>query len=248
MTTSTFSDSLFSSPIFSSSVITSLVILFVFILVFIYLIRKGFKANKADWEHPVVNCIDGWMRIYCRRFQRLKYDRLEIPDEGSVLVVCNHVSGLDPMVLLTACDRPLRFMIAAEEYHRPVLHYLFRLLGCIPVERKGKPEVAFRKTIQTLNKGEAVALFPHGGIHTDNEVHKPIKKGVLKLAAMTNSEIVPARLTGIRREGHSFSPLFLRGKVRLQVFGKLPADYIKKEGAAKALGDLLLGKISSIEN
>ena len=228
--------------------ITTLLML-LFITVFIvYIIRKGLQANKADWEHPVVNCIDGWMRIYCRRFQRLNYDKLDIPEQGSVLIVCNHVSGLDPLVLLTACERPLRFMIAAEEYHRPVLHSLFRLLGCIPVERKGKPEVAFRKTIQKLKDGEAVALYPHGGIHTDDEVHKPIKKGVLKLAAMTNSEILPTRLTGIRREGHSFSPLFLRGNVRLQVFDRLPANYIEKEGAAKDLGDLLLGKISSIEN
>lgn len=236
------------NSIFSNSIVITIILLAFFVLFIVYIVRKGLQANKADWEHPVVNCIDGWMRIYCKRFQRLKYDRLEIPEKGSVLVVCNHVSGLDPMVLLTACERPLRFMIAAEEYHRPVLHYLFRLLGCIPVERKGKPEVAFRKTIQTLKKGEAVALFPHGGIHTDDDVHKPIKKGVLKLAALTNSEIVPARLTGIRREGHSFSPLFLRGNVRLQVFDKLPADYIDNENAAKDLGDLLLGKTSSIEN
>ena len=180
-----------------------------FIITFIYLVHLGFKANKADWEHPVVNCIDGWMRIYCRRFHRLQYDSLNIPDKGSVLVVCNHVSGLDPMILLTACERPLRFMIAAEEYHRPVLYYLFRLLGCIPVERAGKPEVAFRETIKKLKQGEAIALFPHGSMHTDDSVHKPIKAGVLKLAKLTNSSIIPSRLTGIRKEGNSFIPLFL---------------------------------------
>jgi len=220
----------------------------VFMLLFTYAVHKGFQANKVDWKHPVVNCIDGWMRIYCIRFQRLQYDSLNIPDEGSVLVVCNHVSGLDPMILLTACERPLRFMIAKEEYHRPVLHYLFRLLGCIPVERNGKPEVAFRQAIKTLKDGEAVALFPHGAIHTDDEVHKPIKAGVLKLAKITGSSIIPARLTGIRKEGNSFIPLFLRGRVRLQVFKHLSPHYIEHKNAKKDLGDLLLGKISSIEN
>jgi len=220
----------------------------IFVIAMCYAIHKGFQANKADWEHPVVNCIDGWMRIYCRRFHRLQYDSLNIPDSGSVLVVCNHVSGLDPMVLLTACERPLRFMIAIEEYNRPVLHQLFRLLGCIPVERTGKPEIAFRQTIQTLKQGEAVALFPHGGIHTDDSVHKPIKRGVLKLAQLTNSEIIPARLTGIRKEGNSFIPLFLRGRVRLQVFSHLSSDFIDEKNSIKNLGDLLLGKIPSIEN
>ena len=225
-----------------------LIIISVFIILFIYAVYKGLQANKADWKHPVVNCIDGWMRIYCRRFQRLQFDSLNIPDEGSVLVVCNHVSGLDPMVLLTACERPLRFMIAKEEYYRPILHSLFKHMGCIPVERSGKPEIAFRQTINALKKGEAVALFPHGGIHTDEEVHKPIKAGVLKLAQLTNSAIIPARLTGIRREGDSFIPLFLRSHVRLQVFKHLSPDFIERKNAKKDLGDLLLGKISSIEN
>jgi 1-acyl-sn-glycerol-3-phosphate acyltransferase len=218
------------------------------LILFIYAVYRGYQANKVDWGHPVVNCIDGWMRIYCRRFQRLQFDSLNIPEEGSALIVCNHVSGLDPMVLLTACERPLRFMIAKEEYHRPVLHSLFKHLGCIPVERSGKPEVAFRQTIKTLKNGEAVALFPHGSIHTDDEVHKPIKAGVLKLAKLTNSPIIPARLTGIRKEGSSFIPLFLRGQVRLQVFKHLPPNYIEHRDAKKDLGDLLLGKISSIEN
>ncbi|PCJ46679.1 MAG: 1-acyl-sn-glycerol-3-phosphate acyltransferase [Gammaproteobacteria bacterium] len=228
---------------------TELLITFsIIIILFVYAVHKGFQANKVDWKHPVVNCIDGWMRIYCKSFQRLKYDQLNIAESGNVLIVCNHVSGLDPMVLLTACERPLRFMIAKEEYERPVLHSLFRLLGCIPVERKSKPEVAFRQTIRELNKGEAVVIFPHGGIHTDNDVHKPIKAGVLKLAKLTNSEIIPARLTGIRKEGSSFIPLFLRGHVRLQVFKHLPPDYLDQKDAKKKLGDLLLGKIPSIEN
>ena len=223
------------------------VVLLIVTLLFVYAVHCGFKANKADWEHPIVNCIDGWMRIYCRRFQRLQCDSLNIPNKGGVLVVCNHVSGLDPMVLLTACERPLRFMIATEEYHRPVLHSLFKLLGCIPVERSGKPEVAFRQTIKTLRSGEAVALFPHGGIHTDDGGHRPIKAGVFRLAKLTGSLIIPTRLTGIRRPGDSFIPLFLRGDVRLKVFEHLPSDFGEEKDAKKNLGDLLLGKIPSIE-
>lgn len=227
--------------------ILTLSIILLVIIIVAYFISLGFKANKVDWQHPVANCLDGWMRIYCRRFHRLQNDVLDIPESGSVLVVCNHVSGLDPMILLTACERPLRFMIATEEYNRPVLKQLFKLIGCIPVERKTKPEIAFRQAIQTLKKGEAIALFPHGGIHTDNGGHRPIKRGVLKLAQLTGSSIIPTRLTGIRKEGNSFIPLFLRGRVRLQVFEPLSADFIEQENAKKDLGDLLLGKITSIE-
>lgn len=223
------------------------IVLGLLLILFSYAVYRGFKENKADWGHPVVNCIDGWMRIYCRRFQRLQYESLNIPESGRVLVVCNHVSGVDPLVLLTACERPLRFMIAIEEYNRPVLNWLFRLLGCIPVERSGKPELAFRRAIKVLKDDEAVALFPHGGIHTDDSVHKPIKKGVLKLAQLTGSSIVPARLTGVRKAGSSFLPLFYRGHVHLKVFDHLPPNFIEHKNPGKDLGDLLLGKIPSIE-
>jgi len=213
----------------------------------VYTVRKGFRANKVDWGHPVVNCIDGLMRIYSRRFHRLEHDDMKIPETGGVLVVCNHVSGLEPLLLLTACERPLRFMIAIEEYNRPILRSLFRTVGCIPVERQRRPEIAFRAAIQALEKGEAIALFPHGGIHTDNCGHRPIKRGVLKLAQLTGSKIIPTRVTGIRKPGNSFIPLFLRGKVRLQVFPHLPDDFIDHDDAKNLLGDLLVGKIPGIE-
>ncbi|MCP4270863.1 MAG: 1-acyl-sn-glycerol-3-phosphate acyltransferase [Gammaproteobacteria bacterium] len=225
----------------------TLIIIVLFMLLLIYAIRKGFKANKVDWGHSVVNCIDGWMRIYCRRFQRFQHDEMKIPDTGGVLVVCNHVSGLEPLLLLTACKRPLRFMIAVEEYNRPILNSLFRIVGCIPVERQGRPEIAFRAAIKALEKGEAVAIFPHGGIHTDNCGHRPIKAGVLKLAQLSQSKIIPTRVTGIRKPGNSFIPLFLRGEVRLQVFPHLPDDFIEQQDARTLLGDLLVGKIPAIE-
>ena len=227
--------------------ITAVITIALITTFFIYAIHKGNQANRVDWNHSWVNCIDGWMRIYSRRFQRFQHDQMNIPETGGVLVVCNHVSGLDPIVMLTACERPLRFMIAAEEYNRPLLNHLFRLIGCIPVERQSRPEVAFRAAIQALEKGEAVALFPHGGIHTDNGGDRPIKRGVLKLAQLTNSTIIPTRVTGIRKAGNSFIPLFLRGKVKLQVFPHLPANFIEHKNAKEDLGNLLLGKISAIE-
>ncbi len=218
-----------------------------FTLLTIYAIRKGFQANKVDWGHSVVNCIDGWMRIYSRRFHKFQHDEMNIPQQGGVLVVCNHVSGLEPLLLLSACKRPLRFMVAVEEYNRPVLRHLLRIVGCIPVERQGRPEIAFRAAIQALENGEAIALFPHGGIQTDNCAHRPIKRGVLKLAQLTKSKIIPTRVTGIRKPGNSFIPLFLRSHIRLQVFPHLPNNFIEHTDAKNLLGDLLLGKISSIE-
>ena len=72
------------------------------IIIFVWFIRKGQKANEVDWGSATINIIDGWMRIYCRRFQRLRSDPFELPQKGGVIVVCNHVSGLEPLIKLTA--------------------------------------------------------------------------------------------------------------------------------------------------
>jgi len=223
------------------------VILLALVLVLVlYLIHVGFRENKVDWGSSTINCFDGLIRIYCTKFQRLKYQPLNLPKAGGVLVVCNHISGLDPLILQTACERPLRFMIAAEEYNRPILNRLFKAIGCIPVERTGRPEIAFRNAVSLLKSGEAIALYPHGGMLTDSAPYKPIKRGVFKLAELTGSSIQPSRLTGVRNEGSSFTPLFLRGHVELKVFKALDTEFIHRDDARKQLGDLLLGKITSI--
>ena len=218
-----------------------------FVILILWLIKKGKTANEIDWGSPSINVIDGLMRLYCRSFQRLQADPLELPKEGGVLVVCNHITGLDPLIKLTACKRPLRYLIAKEEYDRPILHRLYKGVGCIPVERTGRPEIAFRAAIKALKNGEAIALYPHGGIHADDWGHRTIKAGVFRLSDLTDAEIIPTRLTGIRRPGSSFSPLFLRGNVKLQVFPKLEKGFSKRPDAKQQLGDLLLGRIPAIE-
>ncbi len=213
----------------------------------IWIIWKGKQANQVDWESSTINVIDGWMRIYCRRFHRLKSDPLPLPDSGGVLIVCNHVSGLEPLIKLTACNRPIRYLIATEEYHTPGLHWLLRGVGCIPVERSGRPEIAFRAAIKALKEGEVIGIYPHGGFCLDNE-DKIIKGGVLRLAKLTGAQIIPTRVTGIKSPGNSFLPLFKRGSVRLQVFPTLGPEFIERPDAKKQLGALLLGKIPAIEN
>lgn len=228
-------------------------IIYISILVVLYfcwrwLVKRGKEANEVDWGSNAINIIDGWMRIYCRRYQRLDADSLDLPEDGGVLVVCNHVSGLEPLIKLTACKRPLRYMIAKEEYETPVLHWLLKGVGCIPVERTGRPEIAFRAAIKALNDGEAIGVYPHGTFCLDDEEKAMIKGGVLRLSKLTGARIIPTRVTGIRKPGNSYIPMFLRGKVRLQVFPMLDADFVDRPDAKKQLGDLLLGRIEAIEN
>src|SRR5690348_6145629 len=82
------------------------------------LLRACERANGADWGHRWLNRLDGLNRILCRRVHRLKHAPIELPATGGVLVASNHVSGLDPLLLIAASPRPLRFLIAREPYER----------------------------------------------------------------------------------------------------------------------------------
>ncbi|OUR65459.1 1-acyl-sn-glycerol-3-phosphate acyltransferase [Methylophaga sp. 42_25_T18] len=170
-------------------------------MVIAFVIYSGHKASKVDWGGPTVNWIDGLVRLLCKYIHRLPTTEIPLPDSGAAIVVANHVSGLDPFLLIAASRRPLRFLIAREEYERPVLHWLFKASGCIPVDRHGKPELALRQALRALQAGEVVALFPHGKIHLDSDPPRKIKGGVARLAAWSEATIYPVRIDGIGAQG-----------------------------------------------
>ena len=177
--------------------------LILFFVVSIGLVYVGQKATVVDWGGKRINWIDGLNRILCRYVHGLKdKNKIPLPITGPAIVVANHISGLDPFLLIAACKRPLRFLIAREEYERPVLNWLFKASGCIPVDRSGRPEKALREALHALQKGEVVALFPHGRILLDKELPHKIKGGVARLAIWSEATIYPVRIDGVGGEGH----------------------------------------------
>ncbi len=183
-----------------------------------WLWRAAGRHRAADWGGPWLNRLDGLNRFLCRRYHRLPEVWLPLPERGPALVASNHVSGLDPLLLIAASRRPLRFIIAREEYERPVLTGLFRAIGCIPVDRGARPEQALRAALRALQAGEVVALFPHGRIHLDRDPPRPLKPGVAWLAAQVGCPVVPARVEGVRAERHTVLAPLLRSHARVVPF------------------------------
>lgn len=179
------------------------------------------RHNKVDWGVRWFGLIDGLNRFICIHYHRLQPHEISLPEQGACIVACNHVSGLDSLVLIAAARRPLRFMIAREEYERFGLQWLFRGVGCIPVERKGRPEQALREALRTLQSGEVLAIFPHGKMHLDSDPARKLKKGVAWLAQQANVPVIPLRLTGVRGEGHTILSVFMRSRVKIESFDSI---------------------------
>jgi 1-acyl-sn-glycerol-3-phosphate acyltransferase len=216
----------------SATIILALIVL---ALAARWLVRLGDRAQGADWGHRWLNCLDGLNRLFCRHYHRLRKRRLRLPSAGAALLVANHVSGLDPLLMFAVSPRPLRFIIAREQYDRWWLRWLFRALGCIPVERGSNSRTALAHARHALAAGEVVALFPFGGIHLEHQGPGKLRRGIQHLARASGAPVYPLRLSGIRGLGLVTPAVFLRSRARIRF---LPVLYYDEKEPDRLLAEL----------
>ena len=140
-----------------------------------------------------------WMLIHT--FYRVKKDGLQnIPDEGACVLVCNHVSFVDALVIAGCISRPVRFVMDYRIFKVPVLNFVFRTAGAVPIaSAKEDPvmlEAAYDRIDEYLKQGEVVCIFPEGRI-TDNGDLYPFKKGVTRIIERTPAPVIPMALRGL---------------------------------------------------
>ncbi len=210
----------------------------ILILPFLVLAVIGKCYNQTNWGHPVVNIIDGLVRVYCRNFHRQSSEQIDIPDNHKLIIASNHISGLDPLILISATSRPIRFMIAKEEYENPLLNWLYRGAQCIPVDRRGRVEAAFRETIKAINNNELIGIFPQGGIHCAEEPRKTIKPGIIKLSQLTECEVLPIRISGVGAPGSNLlKAFFFPSQVKLETRALISSQAFQTKGFSQELAD-----------
>jgi 1-acyl-sn-glycerol-3-phosphate acyltransferase len=127
------------------------------------------------------------------------------PGEGAAVLVCNHVSFVDAVLLMAASPRPIYFMMDHRIFQVPVLGWLFKLAKAIPIApQKDDPavyEAAFERAAQVLREGDLLAIFPEGAITRDGEL-QPFKGGVMKILESARAEgleppVIPMALTNL---------------------------------------------------
>ena len=140
------------------------------------------------------------MRMLFRVFWRVKYRGLEnIPLTGGLIIAANHQSYVDPFWIGTAIKRPLRYLAWNEIFGWPVVGKLPGLLGAWPLEIKGTDPTAIRRSIQWLNDGGAIVIFPEGGRGLPDGSMVLFKTGAVRMALEANVPILPVTIRGAHR-------------------------------------------------
>jgi 1-acyl-sn-glycerol-3-phosphate acyltransferase len=123
-----------------------------------------------------------------------------IPVQGAAILVCNHVSFVDAVLLMAASPRPIRFIMDHRIFAIPVLGWLFKLGKAIPIApQKDDPatyERAFAEARRVLEEGDLLAIFPEGGITRDGSLGE-FKGGVMKILATHPVPVVPLALNNL---------------------------------------------------
>ncbi len=154
-------------------------------------------------------------RVFCRLMYGVSLRPfVPMPSHGPALIVANHSSFSDPLVLSARAKRPITFLVAKEVFNKKMLKWVFVKFGYVPVDRKNADIKAVRELIKTINDGQIVGVFPQGGIDEyRNENGHP---GVGYLALKTGVPVIPVWIEWKHQRPPSlFKSLVLPNKVSI---------------------------------
>ena len=147
-------------------------------------------------------------------------DTDRIPEEGAAVLVCNHVSYVDAIVIMAASPRPIRFVMDHRIFKIPLLSWIFRTAKAIPIasakDDRWLMEKAYVDIAQALHEGELVCLFPEGKLTSTGDMSE-FKGGIRKIIERSPVPVIPMALRGLwgsmltRGEGNPFGRSFRRG-------------------------------------
>jgi hypothetical protein len=190
-----------------------------------------------------------WLLVHS--VYRLEKRNLErIPEAGPALVVCNHISFVDPVVVFAACRQPVRFVMDHRIFRTPVLSFVFRTARTIPIapakEDAAMMERAFAEVGRALRQGDIVAIFPEGGITRSGELER-FRPGVRRILDDFPVPVIPMALSGLwgsffsRKDGPAMSKPW-----RLVPFRRIRLSVGEPVPAAQATPELLESRVREL--
>jgi 1-acyl-sn-glycerol-3-phosphate acyltransferase len=209
-------------------VFLALAILNTLVAIWIFTIVPEFLMRFLSW-------------LLVRVLYRLRVRGVEdhVPDEGPALIVCNHVSYMDALILAACIPRPVRFVMYYKIFNIPVMRWIFRNAKAIPIagarEDPAMMQRAFDAIDAALAEGELVGIFPEGALTKDGEI-AAFKSGVERILERRPVPVVPMALRGmwssmwsrrgVRAEGGRLARMRVprRFRAHVEVVADTPVD------------------------
>ena len=189
-----------------------------------------------------------WMLVHS--LYRLKKTGLErLPESGPALLVCNHVSYVDALILGGCVRRPVRFVMYHKIFDIPVLSWFFRTVKAIPIASARENEALMNRAMedidQALAEGHLVCIFPEGGLTADGDIGV-FRSGVMRILERRAVPVIPMALSGLwgsffsRRRGAAMSSLPRRfwSRVGLDVGEALDPAGVEPDSLREAVAAL----------
>lgn len=210
-----------------------------------WVVHKRVRASQVGWS--------AWMCYQVSVLHRLLFNHCRqnnactIPETGAAIIVANHTSPVDPILLWTrhfsGFQRPhlrvIGYLMAREYYQRPwLIHQICRAMQCIPVDRNGRDMQPLRQALRRLHDGRLLGLFPEGRLNatSPNTQLLPGDTGVAWLALKANVPVIPVFIHNAPRSS-SMVLCFLRHTHASLTYGQ-PLDLSRWQGRSLSAKDL----------
>lgn len=166
---------------------------------------------------------------------------LDLPDSQGAVIVSNHVSGIDPLLIQLSTMRVVHWLVAKEYFYMPVLSFVFKQLQSIPVNRGGVDTAATKMAIRYAREGGLVGLFPEGRVNVTDALLLPGRPGAALIALKARVPVVPCYVSDAPYDGTALGSFFIPARAKVRV-GK-PIDlspYFERENDKSVLQELTL--------
>lgn len=181
------------------------------------------------------------MWVVTHTIYRVKHKNLHhLPEHGGALIVCNHVSYMDSLLLSAVCPRLIRFVMEEDYANLPPLRRFLRRAGVIPISASNRTSIrrAFNDVEKALSEGHIVCIFPEGRLTSDGEMNE-FMRGIDIILRRSPVPVIPMALKGLwgsyfsRTKGRACKGLPTRFWSKLEIEAGTPVD--PKQASAQAM-------------
>jgi len=185
-----------------------------------------------------------------RAIYRVRTDGLEnLPDHGPALVVANHVTYTDALVLGGLCRRPVRFVVYHRIYSQPLLRWFFRLVRAIPIAPKSEDPTQLARALEEIDRalaeGEIVGIFPEGKLTRDGELDE-FRPGIERILAARPVPVVPVALRGLWGSFFSYAGGAPLRKWPRRVWSRIEVVFGRSVAPAAASAERLRARVAEL--